>query len=633
MKIKSIVLYSNKGERKTLDFALDKVNLITGEHDTGKSALIPIVNYCLGHSDFDIPGEIIKNSVSWYAVLYDIDNIMQVFVAKPKPKYGNKEHDAFYKVAEKIDIPKYKNLIVNSSDYYIKKDLSILLRESLALSTENYSKIDDFNLTIDYTNFYLFQPIKVIVNNEELFYQQRNVNSLKIIRKTLPYFLGAKNEDDLYLQEQLTKKDNEFRTIKHDLKKYQENIKTHEETIKNFFIQAQSLDLIGKNLLTESIAIDEMAERLKFINYIPSNNFPIPNDFEPELRKELEKLQNDFNEKIIQLNAIKSYNDDISGYSKEANEHQMRLQSIGLFEHQTNSIFLDNNHCPLCQSELTQNIPDVSAIKDSLNQLSKNLRTTNRDKLNTDNQYKLLEEEKIFLGKSIKETKGKLCQIVNDKKLNNNFLKKIEQDYGNIREFMGRVKQFFENSQPFNGVNNLEEKQKMLEQEVDKLKSNIQQLEIKSKHTQKYFDDQISAFASKIDLSYRGSYLFDWNDIDITVSDGNSLPVSMKSMGGLDIPGCHLITLLALHKCFAKKSPVPNFLVLDQLIQGYSSENKNVDTDKINKMIQLILDVSKETGLQVILTEHDDLPQPELYHVEKERWTAENALIPKSWIK
>ena len=235
MQIKSIILYNGKGETRQLNFELNKVNLITGDHDTGKSALIPIINYCLGYSGFEIPDGVIQDSVEWYAVLYQIGN-MQAFIAKPKPKYGKKEHEAFYKVAEKIDIPTYQNLVAESksSDFYVKKDLSILLRQSLNLMALDYEQIKNLKTTIDYTHFYLFQPIDVIVS-KELFYKQRS--DFKIIKETLPYFLGARNEDELIFQEKYEKKFRELQAIKQTLKKNQENIKNSEIKIRNFLLK------------------------------------------------------------------------------------------------------------------------------------------------------------------------------------------------------------------------------------------------------------------------------------------------------------------------------------------------------------------------------------------------------------
>jgi len=42
MQIKSLVLYNNAGEKRLLTFQIGKVNIITGESKTGKTALIDI---------------------------------------------------------------------------------------------------------------------------------------------------------------------------------------------------------------------------------------------------------------------------------------------------------------------------------------------------------------------------------------------------------------------------------------------------------------------------------------------------------------------------------------------------------------------------------------------------------------
>ena len=48
MQILEIVLYNQNGEKRALSLLLGKVNIITGSSATGKSAIIDIVDYCLG---------------------------------------------------------------------------------------------------------------------------------------------------------------------------------------------------------------------------------------------------------------------------------------------------------------------------------------------------------------------------------------------------------------------------------------------------------------------------------------------------------------------------------------------------------------------------------------------------------
>ncbi|MDY6994833.1 MAG: hypothetical protein SVR94_19785, partial [Pseudomonadota bacterium] len=58
MQIKSIILYNGKQEKpRQLNFKLGTVNIITGSSNTGKSTIIPIIHYCLGYSELELPIE------------------------------------------------------------------------------------------------------------------------------------------------------------------------------------------------------------------------------------------------------------------------------------------------------------------------------------------------------------------------------------------------------------------------------------------------------------------------------------------------------------------------------------------------------------------------------------------------
>ena len=289
-------------------------------------------------------------------------------------------------------------------------------------------------------------------------------------------------------------------------------------------------------MLTNSIDSYEMINRLKNIfNRNPSVDFSIPSDFEPELRQNLNKLQQEYNEKYYQLKLIKSYNEDIDSYSKEMTEHRMRLESIGLFENKTQPIFVNENHCPLCHSEIKQNIPKISSIQYSLKRLDKNLENAGRDKINADKQYEHLEKEIKLKDGEIKIIQSNLYKIAKEKKLKNDFFKKLEIEQGNIKEFIGRVKEFFETNQPTENIESLNEKQKLLEQELKTFKSKIAQFDSILAHKLDEFNEQITLFASEIGLSHQGRYLFSLDNIDITVRDENHpRPISMKSIGGLN---------------------------------------------------------------------------------------------------
>lgn len=79
---------------RAVDFEPGKVNVITGASRTGKSAIIPIIDYCLASSDCFIPIDIIRDYASWYGIVFQTDT-EQILISREVP-YGNKVSNNFY---------------------------------------------------------------------------------------------------------------------------------------------------------------------------------------------------------------------------------------------------------------------------------------------------------------------------------------------------------------------------------------------------------------------------------------------------------------------------------------------------------------------------------------------------------
>ena len=70
------VSYTHLRAHRTLKFSNDKVNVITGNSKTGKTAVLEIVDYCLcGSKDtVVISYEHIGENVAWYGIRFVINN-------------------------------------------------------------------------------------------------------------------------------------------------------------------------------------------------------------------------------------------------------------------------------------------------------------------------------------------------------------------------------------------------------------------------------------------------------------------------------------------------------------------------------------------------------------------------------
>ncbi|HEX8367292.1 MAG TPA: hypothetical protein VF604_01875 [Pyrinomonadaceae bacterium] len=80
-QILEIVLYSHNGQRRVLPFKLGQTNIITGKSATGKSALIEIVDYCLGRGECNVPEGVIRDTVAWFGLKLQFPT-GQIFIAR-----------------------------------------------------------------------------------------------------------------------------------------------------------------------------------------------------------------------------------------------------------------------------------------------------------------------------------------------------------------------------------------------------------------------------------------------------------------------------------------------------------------------------------------------------------------------
>ena len=106
--INSIILWPRNIEHspRCLSFDSEAVNIITGASRTGKSALIPIIDYCLGSDKCTIPVDIIRDACSWFGVLFDMEN-EQMLLCRREPGNKGSTDDMFLLRDKEISIPEH----------------------------------------------------------------------------------------------------------------------------------------------------------------------------------------------------------------------------------------------------------------------------------------------------------------------------------------------------------------------------------------------------------------------------------------------------------------------------------------------------------------------------------------------
>lgn len=93
--IEKMVLWLKDGRRREIEFQNDKINIVTGNSKTGKTAILEIIDYCFCGSESNISFENIGENVSWYGLNFYI-NGKKYTIARGELKNETLYSDEYY---------------------------------------------------------------------------------------------------------------------------------------------------------------------------------------------------------------------------------------------------------------------------------------------------------------------------------------------------------------------------------------------------------------------------------------------------------------------------------------------------------------------------------------------------------
>lgn len=672
MQIKSIILYNQSWQKRVISFKLNQVNIISGTHDTGKSAIIQIVEYCMGRSDFVVSGTVIRNTVAWYSVLYQIQD-RQLFIAKPKPKDNDTRFSQVYyqvsEINEELSLPdKLPDSLQKVSDIELIEIISGLLRDYSATDiVEN--RLKSFTDTqVDVASYYLFQNQHTIANPEQLFHRQGNTEVFKDIQKSLPFFLGVEPEKNLRTKHELTQAQNQLRQIRKKVNNIETNINELVQLGRELVNEGKNVGFLPSDFfldLKDNNDVNTIVEILEVVYQKwqrPSLDVSITiDDRLPQLTKEIEKLEQDFHNTQYQIDDKKRYQREIAGYSEAVDEQKSRLESINLFASQDMFDAVDDSHiCPLCHSPIPDslaNIPKVSSIHQQFRHLETSQRIIEQD---TDSLSEAIHRLEINLEQIRAEIRRRqlnkeflLQEQLREQRKVDSILEEIQQKNSRVERLIGQIDLYFKmiEMQSVAERNVLVQQLNMIEKRVREFESEINEDDITNNLERIFYQlsQQMTEWAEYLELT-EGRYRLDMKKLTVIV-ENKDYSLLMNQLGGKNYLGCHLITHLALHQMFARqKSPVPQFLILDKPVQGYFADSKEIyetmgetakglaedDRRGIQRMFDLLFKVCNSIpGFQIIILERPYLPDERFKEalIEDAPWSNQNRLIPEFWTK
>ncbi|GCE09482.1 DUF3732 domain-containing protein [Dictyobacter aurantiacus] len=641
MQIQEIVIYSYEREKRVVPLDPGKVNIITGASSTGKTSIIPIVDYCLCEGSCMIFDGAITDKVSWFGLLLQFPD-SQMFVARENPPQGKKSTNRAYLIQG--DVVASPDLISepNTTTEALKDLLTNKIGISPNLNTPppNQTRAP-LAANIRHALYYCYQDQKEINVNNKLFHGQSEPQIPQVIKDTLPYFLGAIQEDQLALEQQLARKQKEKKRLIRALQEAEAIQGGDQGKALALLAEASEVGLISsiQDIPAEQ---DEVFTYLRRItSWLPSEEATFANsDTLGNLQDDVTELRHQLSEKSDEIRQAKIFADEAEGFATEILQQEVRLEALQLFSAEKQNTEI----CPLCSHTLEIPVPSVAAINRTLDHLRSNLASTSRERPRLRSYINQLEIEQSNIRQQIREKNQAIDALIKEESVASR-LKDLNIRRGRV---IGRISLWLESVSLTDTTSQLRESINRIQREIDLLEAKIDSEEKTDRLDRILYriNVSMSELIRQLNIEYRDDPVhFDLKNLTIIVdTETKSIPLS-RIGSAQNWLAYHLVALLSFHKHFVQQNrPVPRFLFLDQPSQVYYPQdieldpNMNTSNDEereaVLKMFSLIFDVveSLAPNFQVIITEHANLDNERYQSYVKENWRRGKALVPTNWI-
>lgn len=654
-QIKEIILWprDTKHAPRRVPFFAGKVNVISGASRTGKSAVIPIIDYCLASRSCSIPVNTIRKACQWFGIVI-ITNEGEKLLARREPGSQRSTDDMYLLEGPTIiDMPASipgKN--INSDDVRRMLDeLSGLTK----LDFVSESQPSGFNRRPSFRDLaaFNFQPQNIIANPDVMFFKTNTFDHREKLKRIFPYILDAvtpammaKQYEHERVQSELRKREKELKNIEDVSAQWNAELRSKVSEAMELGLLPTSSEIVSQREVMISL-LEEIVNRADLTIAVSTSTIS-------DAVKELNKLET---EEIQVSHELTSYRrrlaemirarDSSSAYSDALRVQRERLQiSDWLFHQHSGEV-----NCPMCGSDMDSAGESLIQLQSSLRELEetagdaadvpaafdRELQRVQTDAETTADKLKAVQLRKRALSQRSDEANKLQFQA-----------KKAERFVGNLENALRLQRRLGDDNGLRAEVLDLRLRERQLYGElrafnIEERKSRA--LRIVNSNAQKLLPS-LDAERPNDPVS------LEIKDLTIKVTGLDREDYLSEIGSGSNWLSYHIAVLLGLHQFFLSlaHSPIPGFLVIDQPSQVYFPKKaavregdeqddvplKDEDVEAVQKVFALLGQVvgSAKGKLQIIVLDH--APRSVwggISNVEElEEWRDGNKLVPIEWL-
>ena len=237
MMVVAVGVWNHDGELRRINLHAG-LNVITGSSQTGKSALIEIIRYCLGSTELRVPAGPIADSVAYYGMLVRIGQT-SAFIGRPALRQGQQSTTEAQLEIGMDDFPAAEALDPTTNTDAVRHWIghAVGIEENRFDPPEGATR-PPLVAKLAHALVHCFQRQDEIASRQVLFHGQADPLVAQAIRDTLPYFLGVTGPEQLRRAALL-------RELKKNLSELQRDRRSVEESLNAGLDEAHGLLLSG----------------------------------------------------------------------------------------------------------------------------------------------------------------------------------------------------------------------------------------------------------------------------------------------------------------------------------------------------------------------------------------------------
>jgi hypothetical protein len=641
---------------KVVSFELGKVNVITGASRTGKSAIIPIIDYCLASSDCFIPIDTIRDHVSWYGVVIQTET-EQILISRQVP-IGNKVSNEFYfsrspivSVPPVIEEPNEKT-----------EGIKHILNATASVPYFNLSggedEKDSYQARLGFRDLMalVFQNQDIVANQNILFYKTHAHEHRERLRNWFPFILGAENIEILsarqrlqFVEKRLNQLKKEFEKIKNVSASWMANMIGHLKV-------AHEYGILRDEISEESNPDDLLAAAKRIFESIPEYSKTKLDHIE-SANKEIVELEIEEERISAQIGLAKRRLNDVrrlkSGFVDYGNSQRKRADRLHISQWLESVASDDSLECPACgSSEHPKSTFEISKVIAAFKKYEEQSRSVAEvpTSFSREEERIKVELQKFFDEKEKLQKRFDLL-IARDKNAQEEFQRKRSMFL-----FLGHLKASMETFEKLVDGGELHEEISILEKEHSELLKTVDRALVQQRleRAVAIISQGILNHLKMLDVEDKYRKIaprFSIKDLNISVLSNDDHWHFLAEVGSAsNWVSFHIALMCSLQEYFLnlEVSCVPSFVIFDQPSQVYFPKLKrndnNVEADPqyddedVNAVKSMFKTVAKSVveskgTWQCIILDHAD---SEIYgdiegvH-EVAEWRHGKKLIPEEW--